>query len=418
MQAILAVTIPFFALVLCGYLAGRSKILPEAAIPGLNLFVLYFALPCMLFRFGASLPVAQVLNPVVLVITLITAVVLVIATIALTRTEAVPMKDAALGALTVVWPNTGFMGVPLLATLLGPAAAGPVITTLLVDLFFTSSLCIALAQTGGAQGGHAPAQIGRLLKGTLARLIKDGPLYDRRDQVSPGNETQLALTEALVLVAEGRAAEAWEAFAHADACRHKDSQNTDQPGAYVGACERDDHRAGHRLQAIHKKHKTDSQEQMPEQTDAENSHHAGIGQAHFQGWSSHDAQAPSCERNEHRRQHENQDRQNRRARDCKISGWHRILAPDERDHQENGPAQDLHPHLKNQAGGRTAGADTGLTPHHDTRRHIPHPAGQVAGQLRLEPHPDALPKREPLARHRQRPPPRHRHHQRLDDQHR
>lgn len=190
MQAILAVTIPFFALVLCGYLAGRSKILPEATIPGLNLFVLYFALPCMLFRFGASLPVAQVLNPVVLVITLITAMVLVVATIALTRTEAVPMKDAALGALTVVWPNTGFMGVPLLATLLGPAAAGPVITTLLVDLFFTSSLCIALAQTGGAQNSHAPAQIGRLLRGTLANplpaAIATGLLFSAFELRLPG----------------------------------------------------------------------------------------------------------------------------------------------------------------------------------------------------------------------------------------
>ena len=82
------------------------------------------------------------------------------------------MKDAALGALTVVWPNTGFMGVPLLVALLGPAAAGPVITTLLVDLFFTSSLCIALAQ---AQGGDARAtrrrRCGRLLKGTLANPL-------------------------------------------------------------------------------------------------------------------------------------------------------------------------------------------------------------------------------------------------------
>jgi predicted permease len=83
----------------------------------------------MLFRFGASLPVAQVLNPVVLVITLATALIGVTATIALTRSPRVPMKDAALGALTVVWPNTGFMGVPLLAALMGPAAAGPVITT-------------------------------------------------------------------------------------------------------------------------------------------------------------------------------------------------------------------------------------------------------------------------------------------------
>jgi predicted permease len=167
MQAILAVTVPFFALVLCGYLAGRSRVLPEGAIPGLNIFVLYFALPCMLFRFGASLPVAQVVNPVVIAITVVCAVVLVAAAIALTRSPAMPMKDAALGALTVVWPNTGFMGVPLLAALLGPTAAGPVITTLLVDLFFTSSLCIALAQAGDGQGTGRKPEIVRVLAGAL-----------------------------------------------------------------------------------------------------------------------------------------------------------------------------------------------------------------------------------------------------------
>jgi len=169
MQAILAITVPFFALVLCGYLAGRSGVLPEATIPGLNLFVLYFALPCLLFRFGASLPVAQIVNPTVIAVTLVTAVILVFVTIALTRSS-VPMKDAALGALTVVWPNTGFMGVPLLAALLGPAAAGPVITTLLVDLFFTSSLCIALAQSSPGSAGER-LNVGGLLKGTLTNPL-------------------------------------------------------------------------------------------------------------------------------------------------------------------------------------------------------------------------------------------------------
>src|SRR5262245_10249891 len=171
MQAILAVTVPFFALVLCGYLAGRFQILPESAIPGLNGFVLYFALPCMLFRFGAALPVAQILNPVVIVITLVTALLLVTTTIALTRSDRVPMKDAALGALTVAWPNSGFMGVPLLAALMGQAAAGPVITTLLVDLFFTSSLCIALAQSHQHDGsGSRPGAL-RLLRATLTNPL-------------------------------------------------------------------------------------------------------------------------------------------------------------------------------------------------------------------------------------------------------
>ena len=66
MLSVLLITFPFFALVLCGYLAARRGVLPQPAIPGLNAFVLYFALPCMLLRFGARLPVAELLDPAVL----------------------------------------------------------------------------------------------------------------------------------------------------------------------------------------------------------------------------------------------------------------------------------------------------------------------------------------------------------------
>ena len=48
-------------------------------------------------------------------------------TIAVTLSAAVHLKDAAFGALVAAFPNTGFMGVPLLVALLGKAAAGPVI---------------------------------------------------------------------------------------------------------------------------------------------------------------------------------------------------------------------------------------------------------------------------------------------------
>ena len=59
MQAIFAVTVPFFLLVLLGYVAAQRAVLPESAIPGLNAYVLFFALPCMLFRFGSSLPLGS-----------------------------------------------------------------------------------------------------------------------------------------------------------------------------------------------------------------------------------------------------------------------------------------------------------------------------------------------------------------------
>jgi hypothetical protein len=171
MQAILSVTVPFFALVLCGYLAARQHILPESAIPGLNAFVLYFALPCMLFRFGTSTPIFELLNPIVLGVWLVAGLLIVFVTIAFSLNERIHLKDAAFGALVAAFPNSGFMGVPLLIALLGPAAAGPVICAILADLFVTSSLCIALAQAHDASGHGARTAALRALRGALANPL-------------------------------------------------------------------------------------------------------------------------------------------------------------------------------------------------------------------------------------------------------
>lgn len=171
MASILGVTIPFFALVLCGYLAARSSVLPDSAIPGLNAFVLFFALPCMLFRFGANTPILELIHPVVLGLYLGCALVIVGFTLAITLGPAVHLKDGAFGALVAAFPNTGFMGVPLLISLLGPAAAGPLICTLLTDLFVTSSLCIALARMHDASAAGPRAAAWSTLKGTLANPL-------------------------------------------------------------------------------------------------------------------------------------------------------------------------------------------------------------------------------------------------------
>ena len=167
MQAILAVTVPFFALVLCGWLAAWRGVLPDSAIPGLNAFVLYFALPCMLFRFGMNTPILELLNPALLLVYLLCALLMVFAAIAFTLSDHVHLKDAAFGALVASFPNTGFMGVPLLVALVGPAAAGPMICTILADLFVTTSLCIALAQMHDAAGQGTRAALARALRAAL-----------------------------------------------------------------------------------------------------------------------------------------------------------------------------------------------------------------------------------------------------------
>jgi malonate transporter len=162
---ILQVTFPFFALVLCGYLAARRRMLPLDAIGGLNTFVLYFALPCLLYRFGAGTPIRQLLDPASVVVYLPCALLMVAGTIAFSLNARIRWNDAAFGALVAAFPNTGFMGVPLLVALFGPMAAGPAILTILLDLVFTSSLCIALSRLDGADEHGAAIAARKALRG-------------------------------------------------------------------------------------------------------------------------------------------------------------------------------------------------------------------------------------------------------------
>jgi len=190
MLDVLRVTFPFFALVLCGYLAARRQMLPFEAIPGLNGFVLYFALPCMLFRFGASTPIAQLLDAGAFFMYLFCALVMVAFVVAVTLNRRIGWNDAAFGALVGAFPNTGFMGVPLLVALLGAAAAGPAIVTIVIDMVITTSLCIALSRLDGAgQNGMGHAAKNALLgmtKNPMPWSILLGTLFSAFQGELPG----------------------------------------------------------------------------------------------------------------------------------------------------------------------------------------------------------------------------------------
>ncbi len=155
---VLLVTFPFFALVLAGYVAARRRMLPLEAIPGLNGFVLFFALPCMLFRMGSTTPIAQLLDARVIAVYLLCGLLIVAFTIAISLNRRIRWNDASLGALVAAFPNSGFMGVPLIVALLGPVAGGTVILTMVVDMVVTTSLCIALSRLDGA-GGEGRAAV-------------------------------------------------------------------------------------------------------------------------------------------------------------------------------------------------------------------------------------------------------------------
>jgi predicted permease len=149
---------PFFFLVALGSLAVRARWVPADGLGALTAFVLYLAMPAMLFRLGASGALHQSgLGGLLLAYGAGGAVVLGLALWWATRRH-LGRLDAGLAGLVTVFPNTGFLGLPLLTGLLGPKAAGPLVATLLVDVLLFSSFCLAWAHSAGQPGDPGAAR--------------------------------------------------------------------------------------------------------------------------------------------------------------------------------------------------------------------------------------------------------------------
>jgi hypothetical protein len=164
---LLLLFVPFFALVLMGWGAARTGVLPLVGIGAMNSFVLYFGLSAMVFRLAASGALHQTgLLGLLLAYGVAGSVITALALTWAAR-QGLSRRDGGLAALTTAFPNTGFLGLPLLTGLLGPQAVGPVAATVLVDVLLLSSLCLAWAHSDHHQASEERRAIQTSLKGAL-----------------------------------------------------------------------------------------------------------------------------------------------------------------------------------------------------------------------------------------------------------
>ena len=159
-------TLPFFALIGLGYWAGRTRFITEEATAYLTKFVFYFALSAMIFRFAATLELADVLDWTFVLAYLSASLVVYVLAIIAAILRGVPITEAAVEAQCAVIGNVGFLGIPMLALIMGEAAVAPIIMILSIDLIVFSSLIVILI-TGGRGGGLSPHIFGTVLMGLL-----------------------------------------------------------------------------------------------------------------------------------------------------------------------------------------------------------------------------------------------------------
>ena len=159
-------TLPFFLLIGVGYGAAATGFFSEAATTALTRFVFFFALSAMLFRFSANLSFGEVFDLRFLLVYLwATAFVYLIAN-AVALWRGIPVAEGAVEAQCAVIGNIGFLGIPMLALIMGEAAVGYIMMMLAVDLLVFGSLIVILI-TGTRGDGTIASGLKTVGKGLI-----------------------------------------------------------------------------------------------------------------------------------------------------------------------------------------------------------------------------------------------------------
>lgn len=154
-EKILTVSLPIFALVFSGYGAGRLRLLNEPSIVGLNGFVYYFALPALVFAKMAQAPLLEAFDWRFFAAYQAGGLALFALTMLLGR-MLFGHGLAVLGVqgLAATFGNVGYMGLPLLITAFGEAAALPAVLIVVFDTTLTLSVAIAIVEAGLGRRGR------------------------------------------------------------------------------------------------------------------------------------------------------------------------------------------------------------------------------------------------------------------------
>lgn len=147
MQVILDTALPFFALVFCGYGAGRFGLLSEASVAGVNAFVFYFALPAFLFSLLATTPLDGALNVSFAAAYLIAGLgIAAVAGFLGIWVFGAGRSEAVLRGASASLGNTGYMGLPLIAAAFGNEAAIAMALGLTLEVTVMMPLAIILLE--------------------------------------------------------------------------------------------------------------------------------------------------------------------------------------------------------------------------------------------------------------------------------
>lgn len=176
MLGVLAITGPIYVVAALGWLCTRAGLFERADMRVFGKFVIYLALPALLFNALSQRPVAQVLNPVFIAAYAGGSVAAnLLGVLWARRFAGKSLSASAIIGMGMSCPNSGFIGFPLAAQLFGPVNAGiGLALAMVVENFLTIPLSLALAEAdagdaddGRSRGARLAQAVAQSIRGVL-----------------------------------------------------------------------------------------------------------------------------------------------------------------------------------------------------------------------------------------------------------
>ena len=144
MISIFLQTAPFFLIVAIGYFSGKYKFLGKRGTDAITKFVFYFALSAMLFKFSSQLEISKIFDLKFVGCYVVATSILYLLVIVVSYFSGTKFETAVFDAQIATVGNTGFLGIPLLATLVGSQSVGYVMMILATDFAIFGTLIVVL----------------------------------------------------------------------------------------------------------------------------------------------------------------------------------------------------------------------------------------------------------------------------------
>jgi predicted permease len=166
--SILGIVLPVFSLIFAGWLVRRLGVMGPQATSELNRFVVYLALPALLFDIVAKSSWHQLWQPqFVAVFTLSTVSVFALTILLHARRSGFDADGPVLG-LASAYPNTGYLGFPLLLGVLGPSSNTLTLIATIIVACVLFALAIVLIEIRLHVGSH-PLRVAAKVTKSLAK---------------------------------------------------------------------------------------------------------------------------------------------------------------------------------------------------------------------------------------------------------